>query len=290
MCVSLNASNDFVFCPPDTIPPDLEILADYSEEEEGIFEDESDILSSSYAYEHACGHIYPIWDTLKINPYGINAREFKDTTVLKLIHDYSCDYAHPVKGHLTSDFGFRRRGFHYGVDIKLQTGDTVVTAFEGIVRIAKYSKSYGFYVVVRHFNGLETLYAHLSKLLVSPGNHLQAGETLGLGGNTGRSTGAHLHFEVRYLGQQVNPNEIISFNEYVCINPELTITADRFAYLKSVDTYKANASKARYYKIRKGDTLGKIAARNRTTVSRLCKLNKISSKKVLKVGRTIRIA
>jgi len=176
------------------------------------------------------------------------------------------------------------------VDIKLQTGDTVLTAFEGIVRIAKYSKSYGFYVVVRHFNGLETLYAHLSKLLVSPGTHLQAGEILGLGGSTGRSTGAHLHFEVRYLGQQVNPNEVISFDEYVCINPELTITADRFAYLKSVDTFKANTSKGRYYKIRKGDTLGKIASKHRTTVARLCKLNGISSKKVLKPGKTIRIS
>lgn len=127
-------------------------------------------------------------------------------------------YVAPVRGKLVSPFGYRPRfgRMHRGVDLDLNVGDTVVAAFDGRVRIAKYERrGYGYYLVLRHDNGLETVYGHLSRFLVKPDQYIKAGQPIALGGNTGRSTGPHLHFETRFMGIALNPAEIIDFENFV---------------------------------------------------------------------------
>ncbi len=124
----------------------------------------------------------------------------------------------PVRGKLTSPYGWRARfgRMHRGVDLNLRVGDSVVSAFDGKVRLVKYEAAgYGNYIVVRHDNGLETVYGHLSRTLVKPGQRVRAGQLIAKGGNTGRSTGPHLHFETRFMGLPVNPEAIIDFENHV---------------------------------------------------------------------------
>jgi len=236
-----------------------------------------------------CDLYNAIWDTTRINPYMVDLKLKKDTTLLRLVHDPMCDYSHPACGEITSEFGWRKYRYHYGIDINLETGDLVLAAFEGTIRVARYSPSYGYYVIIRHLNGLETLYAHLSQIQVIAGEYVQAGDAVGLGGNTGHSRGSHLHFEVRFLGQQINPRDIISFEQYACTNPEIQITRQSIDYIHIAAKHKAELTARKYYKVRRGDTLSKIAKKNRTTVSKLCKLNKIKKKTKLGVGRKIRV-
>lgn len=221
-------------------------------------------------------NLYKSWNHFYVNPYDTSMVKKPDTTIVDLK-----GYIHPSKNYLTSDFGFRRYRHHYGVDIKVQIGDTIYASFDGMIRICKYSRSFGNYIVIRHYNGLETIYAHLTRSLVSLNQVIKAGEAIGLGGSTGRSTGPHLHYEVRYLGQCINPHDIIDFNTYSIKTDTLNLTAKNFAYI-------AEIQKIRYHVVRRGDTLGKIAHRYGTTVSRLCKLNKIRSTKILRVGQRIR--
>lgn len=291
-------SMQYYLSPPDTIPP-AKLLLEELAEEEGEIEEEVD-SSEAETYEEVwdddqcalinCDLYESVWDTTRINPYGVNMKTRKDTTNLRLVFNLECDYSHPVCGNVTSDFGFRRTRYHYGIDIDLETGDPVVSAFEGTVRVARYSPSYGYYVIIRHLNGLETLYAHLSQVDVKPGDYLQAGDALGLGGNTGKSRGSHLHFEVRFLGQQINPRDIISFENYTCTSDSICISPASFSYLDEVHKQKAKLAAARYYKIRKGDTLSRIARKHRTTVKKLCKMNRMSTRTVLKPGKRIRVA
>jgi LysM repeat protein len=155
-----------------------------------------------------------------------------------------CGYVHPFNGPTTSGFGFRSYRYHFGVDINLETGDPVSCAFDGKVRIAQKSKTYGNVVVVRHNNGLETYYAHLSKLIVQPGQDVVAGQELGLGGNTGHSHGSHLHFEVRYKGQPIDPTSLIDFQNKKLKADVYNLTQEDFEYL--MKTYKV------VYRTRKG--------------------------------------
>ena len=282
--------------PPDTLPWLILVSDEYYPDDSTLAEEEhadhfvDDINGIEYCEAVSYDQYYEIWDTLNINPYRINMRLKSDTTLLQLIHDEHCDYAHPVCGIVTSEFGMRGNRYHYGIDVDLETGDAVLSCFEGTVRIARYSPTYGYYVIVRHLNGLETLYAHLSKILVSSGEYVQAGDLLGLGGNTGRSRGSHLHFEVRFLGQQINPREVIDFDQFMAAAKQFPVTAQSFNYLKASDAQKAALASRKYYKVRRGDTLGKIAKRHGTTVKKLCKINGISTKARLKPGRKIRVA
>ncbi len=226
-------------------------------------------------------HIYESWDTTNIHPYKFDMTKNPDSLKVCLRYD-SCDYCHPFHGRVTSDYGYRRYGPHFGVDIDLETGDTVKAAFEGRVRISKRSKSYGNVVIIRHSNGLETTYAHLSKLLVKPDDYVQAGQLIGLGGNTGKSYGAHLHFEVRYKGYPINPNDLVDFKEHKLHKDSLLIWKKSF---KEV----VDAKQAKYHTIKKGDTLGGLARKYGTSVKRLCQLNKISTKTILRIGRKLRV-
>ncbi|MFH2143443.1 MAG: peptidoglycan DD-metalloendopeptidase family protein [Bacteroidota bacterium] len=195
------------------------------------------------------------------------------------------NYCHPRKDKVSSGFGTRRWRFHYGVDIGLDTGDPVYCAFDGVVRISTYSKTYGNVVVVRHANGLETLYAHLSKRSVDIDSTLLSGDVIGLGGNTGRSYGSHLHFETRFFDEAIDPRDIIDFENYDLLNDSLELTACHFHYRD----YIKELNKIQYHIVKKGNTLSHIAKWYGTSVSQICRLNGISKSKVLQIGERIRV-
>jgi murein DD-endopeptidase MepM/ murein hydrolase activator NlpD len=254
----------------DTIPQ-LKYLSSYDW-------DINDSLLNIPAYD-----IYCNWNTQVIHPYKYDVTKKRDTTVINLTDEESCGYFHPIEGHITSQFGPRGGRYHYGIDIKLQTGDSVYCAFDGAVRIAQRSKTYGNVVVVRHKNGLETLYAHLEKISVEVGENIYAGEVIGLGGNTGRSTGSHLHFEVRFKGEPINPNDLICFSDYKLKTDIFSIHSKNFDYLVKART-------ARYHTIKSGDTLSKVAKKYGTSVSALCRLNGIKPSTILRTGKKLRYA
>ncbi|MDD2424916.1 MAG: peptidoglycan DD-metalloendopeptidase family protein [Bacteroidales bacterium] len=219
---------------------------------------------------------YDLWTDAKVNPYQVNLVDMEDTLLLDLR-----GFTPPVQKYVTSDFGFRKWRFHYGIDLKVHKGDSVRNAFDGVVRITRRARDYGNFVVVRHFNGLETLYAHLAKITVSQGDTLSSGAHLGLGGTTGRSTGYHLHFETRYLGNPINPNDLIDFESYTIRNQVLPLNSAHFEYKKEIE-------KIRFWTIKKGDTLSRIAARTGVSVRKLCSLNGIKATTILRIGRRIR--
>ncbi|MHB1277486.1 MAG: peptidoglycan DD-metalloendopeptidase family protein [Bacteroidia bacterium] len=232
---------------------------------------------------------YTGWDMKKIHPYEQRIDSIADSTLLILIEGEDCFFHPPTRSNqTTSGFGIRRWGrrykFHYGEDLKLAIGDPVYSIFDGVVRIAQYSSSYGYVVVVRHYNGLETIYAHFSKLLVVPGMSIRAGEPIGLGGSTGRSTGPHLHFEVRYKGVAFNPAKIIDFSSNTLKNDSLYIDMNLFDHIKEVK--KINAAK--YHKVKSGETLGHIARKYGTSVKAIQRLNGMRGTSI-RAGKTIRV-
>jgi murein DD-endopeptidase MepM/ murein hydrolase activator NlpD len=192
---------------------------------------------------------------------------------------------------VTDIFGYRprRRRVHHGLDIKVQTGDTIYAAFDGKVRITAYQRrGYGHYVVIRHNNGLETVYAHLSKKLVIEDQNVKAGDAIGLGGNTGRSTGAHLHFETLLAGKNINPALIFDFERQ-------DVTGEFYVYRKGVyqeidkKTGKIiESTEPLYHKVRKGESLSVIARKCGVSVNTLYRLNKMNSKSVIRPGQSIR--
>jgi len=232
---------------------------------------------------HPAGDIYNnIWRADKVNPYKIPIDSLPDSVRIDCSH-----FVIPVPGAVTSNFGPRRYRFHYGIDLRLNIGDTVRSAYAGKVRIIDYeARGYGNYIVIRHDNGLETVYGHLSAVLVIHNQSVKAGELIAFGGNTGHSTGPHLHFETRYIGNAINPANFINFNNGFVFEPNYLITKKQsFYYQRNVKAVQL----ARYYKIRKGDNLGRIAARNGTSVNSLCRMNGIRSKAHLKPGQRLRV-
>ncbi len=232
----------------------------------------------------------------------------KDTIWLCVNDEEHPNYKMPVPGIVTSRYGFRSGRNHNGIDLDLETGDTVSSLWSGKVRYAKYNEGgFGNLVVVRHYNGLETLYAHLSKLLVFPDQEIKAGEPLGLGGNTGRSFGSHLHFEIRFYDAPINPEEIINFDKKELKSENLFVHRGLFRPgAKPSDYFEeppqdqdendelpkpivVRKPQVKYYRVRNGDTLTEIADRNNITVSKLCQLNGIKPSSVLQVGRSLRI-
>lgn len=267
-------------------------------------EDDEEIEEVDSLLAFPSNDLYLSWDTTVIHPYSF-ANSFKqDSAIIRLTEPTDCGFVIPCKGNVTSEFGWRKRRPHYGTDIDLETGDTVVAAFDGMVRIAKLNRSYGNVVIIRHNNGLETVYAHLSKILVEPGQKIESGQVLGLGGNTGHSYGSHLHFEMRYLGQAIDTEDFIDYanatlkkNECLITKSDVENKYDLRALhnrhkkdLNSSKSYVSSKTKGgRYYKVRKGDTLGKIAARNHTTIKAICKKNGIRQTKVLQPGQRLKI-
>jgi murein DD-endopeptidase MepM/ murein hydrolase activator NlpD len=222
-------------------------------------------------------------DTVRINAGRFASETWSDTARIALVDTVNdLRYALPADGYITSGFGRRRYLWHYGVDIKLYRGDSVRVAFDGVVRVTKYDRrGYGHVVVVRHRDGLETIYGHLSKKLVGSGQRVRAGEVIGLGGSSGRSTGTHLHFETRYRGEPFDPNRLVDFATGSLTSDTLVLTPADFAYLVEL-------RKAKWCTVGKGDTLGHIALRYHTTVRKLCILNGITRTTILRIGRKLR--
>lgn len=235
--------------------------------------------------------------------------------VVDSLGEYHC----PNQVKVYSVYGYRHGRHHSGVDLPLKTGDPVYAAFAGKVRMSKYYRGFGNLVVIRHDNGLETFYAHLSKRNVEVGDWVEAGHVIGLGGATGRATGAHLHFETRYHGYSFDPQWLIDFqtgalrhrvftlrkryltpgSKYVPNSDDEEIAINE-ADAKDMELAAKEAEKkaareaaeasAEYYRIRSGDTLGKVAQRYHTTVNRICSLNPgLTARTVLKIGRRIRV-
>ena len=233
--------------------------------------------------EYPALSLYPNWNNQYVHAYG-NAI-IPDTYTI----DLTGFHMPTPSTKITSPFGPRWRRMHNGLDLKVNIGDTIVAAFDGKVRIVKYERrGYGKYVVIRHDNGLETVYGHLSKQLVEENQLVKAGEVIGLGGNTGRSTGSHLHFETRFLGIAINPIYMFDF-------PKQDIVADTYTFRKakgvkragSHDTQVADGT-IRYHKVKSGDTLSRIARLRGVSVSTLCKLNRIKPTTTLRIGQVLR--
>ena len=200
----------------------------------------------------------------------------------------------PWDARPTSHFGPRRRRFHYGLDLAQPTGEPIYAAFDGVVRISKRNKSYGHLVIIHHANGLETYYAHMSRRDVVAGQQVKSGDIIGLCGNTGRSFGSHLHFEIRYMGNALNPENVIDCSTHELISDRLELTSNSFRKVskggKGVKGGSGSSNGGTWYRVRNGDTLEKIARRNGTTVKRLCQLNGIKQTKVLHPGEKLKVS
>jgi Membrane proteins related to metalloendopeptidases len=276
---------------------------------------ESDLMDFTVEMEN---YLYPadelyhgMWNNEYVKAYNL---ELPDSLAIDV-----SEFVIPHEGYVTSKYGPRKRRFHHGIDLGIQMGDTIRAAFDGKVRVKKYERrGYGYYLVLRHSNGLETVYGHLSKFLVDVETVVKAGEPIGLGGSTGRSSGPHLHLEFRLLGQSINPSEIVDFDQkctyddvFVFDKRKVNPKARTYAHAPSTKITKnknnrsskkaETASKsekkkatkntnARYHRVKDGDTLGAIARRYGTTVNKVCKLNNIKSTTTLKIGKSIRIS
>jgi len=248
--------------------------------------------------------LYASWDTTSAHPYNFYESFKMDSVELTLCLEGDGGFSMPFKGGITSDFGWRKYRPHYGTDIDLETGDQVVASFDGMVRMAKYYYGYGNCIIIRHNNGLETVYGHLSKILVDVGQKITAGSIIGLGGNTGRSFGSHLHFEMRYLGQALDTEDFIDYTKgelksncftlrKADVENKYDLRALHSRHKRDVGLTRGSTSgklaKGGIYKIRSGDTLGAIAKRNHTTVKSLCKKNGLKPTSVLRLGQKLKI-
>ena len=241
------------------------------------------------------------WDTLNFNPYKNHLTKypfeiaFNDST-----------YASPIprKKVITSRYGWRRGRPHKGIDIDLVTGDSVMTMLDGVVRFARYSSGHGKLVVVRHSNGLETAYAHLSKYLVKVNDTLKKGEAIGLGGVSGNARGSHLHLIVSYKGNYINPDYVFDFGEENKIQKQHTwitknwVTAYNHSSKKQSellfhDNYEGalasqkKQNQRKIHVIQRGDTLYGISSKYRIPLNKLCKTNSITKNTTLKIGKKL---
>lgn len=252
------------------------------------------------------------WDEVTTNPYKSPVDSLPEVWSVWLV-DTLGSYHMPQKGRITSRWGYRHGRHHQGIDISLPTGTPLYAVFDGKVRVSKSVRGgYGNMVIVRHNNGLETLYGHMSRRDVKPGDIVRAGEVIGLSGNTGHSTGPHLHFETRYRGLVFDPQRIVNF-ETGELRQRIMVLKRRYfdassrydqnfdeEFLLVEDDARALEEKKKkdeeearkamvYYKVRSGDNLSSIARKYHTTVNNICRLNNIKSTSILKVGRTLRV-
>ena len=252
--------------------------------------------------------LYQEWD----NRYAHKRTQMPDTFKIDLRH-----FCMPTPSRVvTSNFGNRWGRPHKGLDIKVYIGDTIRAAFSGKVRIVRYEAGgYGKYIIIRHPNGLETIYCHLSKQLVSENQSVKAGEVIGLGGNTGRSTGSHLHFETRLCGVALNPALMFDFRnqdvtgDYYVYNvntyDEESVEATRLrgkvgngGYTRDLvqngepgsykDKKHADNDELLYHKVKNGETLASIAKLRGVTVVKICSLNHLSANAKVRPGMILR--
>jgi murein DD-endopeptidase MepM/ murein hydrolase activator NlpD len=254
--------------------------------------------------------------------YENDISRLHDTIWICTVDSTFAKFTMPCNGAVLSKFKYRGSRFHHGVDIDLNVGDTVRAAFSGRVRYAQYNKGgFGNLVIIRHHNGLETYYAHLSKINVAVDQEVHSGEVIGLGGNTGRSYGPHLHFETRFYDNAFDPYEIIDFDNKCLRTENLFIHPGMFDYravsrknslppgqqqttgnqdaVANNNTNNANQSRnntpppanksSKYYTVKSGDTLSRIAQKHGTSIDKLCQLNGIGRNDILRIGQKIRV-
>ena len=244
------------------------------------------------------------WDLEKIHAYSdVELSSLPETIAIHLVDSLS-SYHYPYKGRISSRYGPRRGRPHQGIDLPLTVGDPIYAMFDGKVRVAKLAGNYGNLVVLRHNNGLETYYAHLSKITVQVGDWVVAGQQIGLGGNTGRSTGPHLHFEVRYRGQSFDPERLIDFSTGEMRRAEMLLKRRHFSIYskyeqnfddeieaeKEEEAERKAAAAIKYHTVRSGENLSVIAKRYGTSVTRICQLNGIKSTSILRIGQRLRVS
>lgn len=241
------------------------------------------------------------WDTINFNPYRYDLKkypfhiQFKDST-----------YTSPIKGKkvITSRFGWRRGRPHRGIDIDLVTGDDVLAMFDGVVRFARYSTGHGRTVVIRHFNGVETVYAHLSKYAVRANDTVKSGQIIGKGGTSGNARGSHLHLVLSYKGHYINPEYLLDFSKENKIrNQNIWVTKkwstshyhtslrqtklELFNTKEQAIAAQKKENRKQVYIVKRGDTLSGISSKYHVSLSRLCKSNSIRKTSVLKIGQKI---
>ena len=239
------------------------------------------------------------WNTNTYNPYD------NETVVFPFQMIFSDSVYHsPIlkKKVITSRYGWRWRRAHSGIDIDLITGDDVVSVLDGIVRFAKYNPGHGKLVIVRHFNGMETSYAHLSSIRVQTNDTISGGEILGRGGATGNARGSHLHFTMSYKGVAINPEYLFEINESNKIRAfEIWVTkkwtkpyfhsprqTTKLELLLTESEALASLKKEKkLYIVQSGDTLSHISRRNNISIRSICITNNIKSSSVLKVGQML---
>lgn len=263
-------------------------------------------LSFTENYDSPAEDLYEDWN----NKYAHRESALPDSFRISLQ-----DFCMPTESRvLTSNFGARWGRQHKGLDIKVYIGDTIRAAFAGKVRIVRYEgRGYGKYVVIRHYNGLETIYGHLSAQLVTENQEVQAGDAIGLGGNTGRSTGSHLHFETRLCGVALNPALLFDFRkqdvvddyymfrkssyqkESAFANRIRGVNGSEFAELGGEELQTAASTSvvsyarpSRLHKVRKGESLYSIARKHGTTVDKLLKLNHMHRSASLRPGQILK--
>ena len=269
-------------------------------------------LIEQETFENPSGDLYEEWDN-QLTHY--NASVLPDEATIDLR-----GFCMPTPSRvITSNFGARWGRQHKGLDIKVYIGDTIRAAFSGKVRIVKYEpKGYGKYVVIRHYNGLETYYGHMSKQLVRENQEVKAGDPIGLGGNTGRSTGSHLHFETRLCGVALNPALMFDFRNQDVTGDFYTYRRSKYAAesaqatrLRGANGNSSNgrfdtdededdmemaiaapsasfSSEVHFHKVKKGETLQSIARKCHTSVDTLCKLNRIGKNIRLMPGQILK--
>ena len=244
------------------------------------------------------------WNNTVTNPYQIKLSELPITNAIWIVDSMS-NYCCPYQGklHPHGKFGPRRGRMHHGVDLPFKLGTTIYAPFDGVVRLSSYVRGYGNMVIIRHENGIETYYGHLSKRSVKANDVIKAGDVLGLGGSTGRSTGPHLHFETRYLGHSFDPQWLIDFETGELRHRLFVLKKKYFSPYSNYDQdfedeiynheqdlkEAAELAAMKWHIVRSGDTLSRIAVNNNTSISAICKLNGISAKSVLKIGRKLRV-
>lgn len=245
------------------------------------FQFTNEIIDTS---QYPADYYYHNWNTITPNPYNTKKLIANDSIImLNLIGTkQSPEFVIPIQNVITSKFGWRDGRMHKGIDIDLQVWDPVASAFSGMVRVARTYKGYGRVVVVRHFNGLETLYAHLHRIKVEPGQIIEAGHIVGLGGSSGQSSGSHLHWETRFKGEPINPLNFVDFKNEQLIHKTLVLHKTKHGYIG----YPKGSV---FYTVQNGDYLYKIARNYGTTVSSLCKLNGINRNSNLSVGQKLRV-
>lgn len=301
----------------DTDRPNVKIITYTNNTWRYLYADYSQRANQKVFQEH--------WVTNGVFAYrDVNIADVPESMEIELIQKLN-DYHPPVLGRVSSRYGPRGRGMHKGIDIGLPVGEPIYATFEGKVRYARYnSGGYGYLVILRHPNGLETYYGHLCKLNVEVNDYVVAGQVIGYGGNTGRSRGPHLHYEVRYADLTFDPERIIDFSTgdlkyhtfvlergYFNVSSKLTEALEEDDDMDGIFTDKngepltseeivTNLEKAAakprptvndaiYYKVKSGDNLYRIAEKYGTTVGAICRLNGIKSSTTLRIGQRLRV-